>query len=81
MEPELTNRQKWLRAHPTYSREYYLKNKEKINAYKKQYKEENYQRLAEYRKQYHKMYSKRKKEEKLQERIERFKADLALKLS
>jgi hypothetical protein len=76
MEQELTYQQKWIMKNPNYNREYYLKNREKIDNYQKQYKEENKERLKIYSRKYFKEYRLKKKEKKLQERIEKFKASL-----
>jgi len=73
---ELTYNQKWALNNPDYHRIYRENNKERIKEYQEKYRAENYAKIRKYNKEYHRMYLQRKKAEKLQSKIDKFKASL-----
>jgi predicted ATPase len=77
---ELTYHQKWILNHPDYYKDYRVKHKERLKVYREVYLKENKEQLKKYYRKYSREWLEKKKQKALQERIEKFKAELAEKL-
>jgi hypothetical protein len=77
---ELTYHQKWIMNNPNYYKEYREKHKDRLKVYRAVYMEENKAHLKKYYRKYVKEWLEKKKQTALQERVDKFKAELAEKL-
>jgi hypothetical protein len=68
----------WKSKNPDYSKEYYIKNKEKLNKYHEEWIKNNNEANRKYQKEYHKKYYKEKKLKDMNKKVEAFKATLLM---
>lgn len=66
----------WKINNPDYFKNYYIKNKEKLDAYHKQYKQQNAEAIKKYHKTYNKTYFQKIKENNLKKKVTAFKNTL-----
>ena len=66
----------WKVNNPDYFKNYYIKNKEKLDAYHKQYNQQNAEAIKKYHKAYNKVYFQNIKENNLKKKIEALKTSL-----
>lgn len=67
---------KWKLENPNYFKEYYEKNKEKLNLQHKAWVEKNKIEYKKYQRKYHKEYYRTQKIKKMEEKAKAFKATL-----